>query len=317
MRKFQKPFLIILIFFIINLNISLYGNNAISYNDFYIYQITSAHHYLDIGENKVTNQNFLFGVNKYPIGVKVNSTIDYITSYGIMFRHWIENYSRICFLTSNWFNVLIFDYSFITLYYTYLMVKDFGNGFWIDLTLYQILLYVDPQFNSYLQNPQSLGGEIENFFYSDYFNYPDINWKYSYSVDQKLLYFESWFGGKVNDFFGKIITNDVDYPTDISFGNSLHFAIHQESGNVYGFGRRGWVEGTINNTNVKVCMSCEYEIEGYDLTDYAIGSYHNYFKNNKSMIILSTVLPGSVILIVGTILLITFKRKKALPKNHT
>ncbi|MBN1330668.1 MAG: hypothetical protein JXA54_14435 [Candidatus Heimdallarchaeota archaeon] len=285
-------------------------NAEINVNNSFIYKITSAGHYFNIGDFLTTKEGF--GLKNYTVGTKVNAIVDYIVSNGVGYKFWVDDEYWIGFVSFNKLNSWGVDFSYMTLYLVYQTIANKEFTYLIDLAIYHIYPYFDPMSNSYITEPNQLAIDISNIFK----NYPNIECLNHTNVIDNVVYFESWVGGEINLNFGYAINDKENYPSDISFGNNFHFAINQLSGIVYGFGTRGWVEGVINGTNVKVSMSCEYVLEGYDLPDYSFGSFHNFLRNNKLIISLSTVLPGSVILIVGTIILVTFKRKKIVTGNH-
>ena len=73
-------------FLILNLFPSM---QAINKDDFFIYEITNANHYLYVGDHLITQQGF--GSQEYPIGTKVNATVYYITSYGVGYKFWVND----------------------------------------------------------------------------------------------------------------------------------------------------------------------------------------------------------------------------------
>lgn len=282
-------------------------------DDFFIYKITNGGYYLEIGKNKKIVDGFKFGPYTYPSETKVNSTIGSIESHGVTVINWIGNFSSYVFLSIGWFDSFAIYYSYYTLYHTYEMIENFGNGYVIDLTLFNIKPFTNPKYNGYLASPETLGGDISNFFDEWSYWYPDIECSYNHSEKNSVVFFESWVGGEVHSLFGEMINGGTNYRTDIAFGNNFHFTINKETGIVYGFGRQGWVEGTINNNTVKICMTCEYELEGYDLPDYAFGEYHNFLANNNLALFIA--IPSSVVLLSASILLGFYLRKKKISKK--
>ncbi|MHA1188450.1 MAG: choice-of-anchor S family protein [Candidatus Heimdallarchaeota archaeon] len=245
----------------------------------------------------------------YPEHTKVYTTIDHIIGNDIMFNFSIGDSWRYGYISSNWFDVLGLEFSYYTLYYTYLMVESWGNGFWLDLTLYQIIPYIEPVYGDYINDLDSLGSEICEFFGQWW--YPDIECDYVFTESNGIYYFESWVGGKIDALYGNDITDGSDFPTDIKFGNSMHLAVNKTSGLMHGFGRRGWIKGEINNQQVKSSMACEYILEGYDFSKYQLGTMR-YFGEDQYF--LAVFLPASI-LVLSIPVIVYFVNKRKIDKS--
>jgi len=280
-------------------------------NDSFIFEITDTNLYVEIGENKYKKEGFLFSGDYYSDHTLVNATIDYFYNGGIMFEFYIDNSSSFGYVSPNWLDILGISYSYYTLYYTYLMVENWGNGFWLDLTLYQIKPNIDPLLTDYFSNLDSLGLDICDFFDKYWYKYPEIESDYRFTESNGIYYFESWVGGKIdNAMFGKDITDGTDFPTDIKFGNSMHFAVNKNTGLMLGFGRRGWVKGEINDQPVISSMACEYVLEGFDFPKYQLGTMKYFGKVNIYFVVL---LPVSIVAVLIPIT-IYFVRERKLNK---
>lgn len=293
----------LLIFFITFIIIPIQApvRGELNVGDYFIYEITSAGFYVEIGENQTVYDGYKFNSKVFPVGIKVNATVvEYST--GVQFQFWIRNYSRYGYLTSNWFDILGASYGYLALFRTYEMVRDYINYHFAYEVLYQIRPYIHPPNNNYLENISSLGEDITKAFSKWYYKYPNIEYSYESSEKDGLILFESWVGGKVNSPFGKIITDGSDYNSSITFGNNYHLAVEKTTGVVHGFGRRGWVKGKINDTIVKVSMDCQYELEGYDMSDYVFGNYTNF-------------VPGFGIILPFIVLVVSFCRKQYLRRK--
>ncbi|MHA1126856.1 MAG: choice-of-anchor S family protein [Candidatus Heimdallarchaeota archaeon] len=305
MKKFTV-LLLCLIFLIIPIG-SNFTHASFDLSDSFVYEITDTNLYVDIGENHYQKDGFLFSGDLYPEHTKVYITIDYIIDTGIMFNFSIDDSWRYGYISSNWFDVLGLDFSYYTLYYTYLMVESWGNGFWLDSTLYQIKPYIEPIYGDYLNDLDSLGSDICEFFGQWWYKYPDIECDYIFTESNDIYYFESWVGGKIDALFGNDITDGTDFPTDIKFGNSMHLAVNKTSGLVHGFGRRGWIKGEINNLPVKSSMSCEYVLEGFDFQDYQLGTMRYFGEVN---LYLAVLLPVSILVIIVPVIVYFVRKKK-------
>ena len=283
--------------------------SALSEDDSFIYEVTDANVFVEIGENNYQKDGYVFGGLHFPETTKVYTTIDSIQDSGITFTFNINatDSTLFIFADSTWIDGLGLGYSYYTLYYTYLMVEHWGNGFWLDLTLYQIRPYIDPESSVYLNDLDAFGSAICRFFEKWSALYPDIECEYRFSESNGLYYFESWVGGKINALFGEKITDRVDFPTNIRFGNGMHFAVNKTSGLVHGFGRRGWIKGEINNQQVKSSMSCEYALEGFDLPDYQLGSMRYFSEVNLYLVVL---LPISIVAILTPVIVYVYRKRK-------
>ncbi|MFW9924828.1 MAG: choice-of-anchor S family protein [Candidatus Thorarchaeota archaeon] len=280
---------------------------AIDENDFFLYEITDGGHYLKAGEFVTTNEGF--GSLNYPAGTTVNATIDYFSVGGILFKYWVGEQYSVKFIDLDWLDSHGERYSFMALYLAYEMIADYHNGYLANLILYTIFPYLDPVYTTYLNSPENLVQAIKGHFNNHW--YPDVECLADYSSIDNVLYFENWVGGKVDGYFGESINEKTNYPSKISFGNSIHLVVNKISGTVYGFGLRGWVEGTINDISVKVSCSYEYELLGYDLPDYSFGSYKNFLKNDKTLtIVLSSVIPSVVVVALLVTFSIIFRCKR-------
>ena len=304
----------ITLFFILSLFFSLVlpiPNEVSSLEDgaHYTYIIKNAGYYLEIGANKKTVDGYLFGPYIYPRETRVNSTIASIDFNGVTVVNWVENLSSYVFLSIDWFDYFAVFNSYYTLYHTFNMVRKFGNGFVIDLTLFNIQPYVDLVFNSYPFSSETLGEDICDFFGEWSYWYPTIECSYNYSEENDITYFESWVGGEVDSFFGLMFGNEFNFQSDISFGNNFHFAIDKTTGIVHGFGRQGWVEGIINDLSVKVSLVCEYVLKDYELPSYQFGEFRNYLSPPDNYIIPIIAVPTSIIVVSFSVLIIFYSKK--------
>ncbi len=242
--------------------------------DSFIYEITKANHSFEFGGLKFANDGYAFGSQNLPVSSLVNVTVDYFSGGGVMFRLNANNTSRVAFISTDWLDFFGLCYSYNILYHIYEIFFNYHHGYLLDLYLYQILPYLKPAYNSYLLSPETLGEDIESSFKNNYL-YPDIECSYFTSTKNGEVYFESWIGGKIDTQFGSIV-NEVDdrdnYPTDVEFGINFHYCIDNNTGIVLGVGRRGWVEGQIDEIEVKASMDIEYELQGYDFPKYRYGN---------------------------------------------
>jgi len=291
------------------------SQSSLNEGNFFLYEIKDAGYYAKLNEHEIEFTDYRLGSQTGPIGLIVNATVEDIETTGnTFFRFWINNRSSIAYFTAEWFDLSAILTSYRILYYVYEMVENFNEISIAELVLYQIRPFIHPDYNDYLQMPEKLGSEICSFFSVWLYRYPDIICTYDYSENDNILCFESWIGGKINNQFGKILTNVIDYPSDISFGNQFQFAVNKETGIVQGFGQRGWVEGTIDDQIVKVSMKIEYELKNYSLAKYKFGEFKDFTKNSSIAVILipSICIP---LLVISSILIIS-KIKKSYRKNN-
>lgn len=278
-------------------------NASLNVNDSFIYEITKAGYYAKFGDNATLIKDYRFGSLECPIGTKVNATVEEAEPVGgdVKFIFYVENRSRIAFITANWLDISAVALSFSILYNAYETVKDFDAIHHLTiLVLYRIRPFIHPDFNDYLNSPETLGDDIDSFFSKWHYRYPDIEVQYDYSEVEGILYFESWVGGKVNGQFGEIITGKSDYLSEISFGNNFHFAVNKDSGVVQGFGQQGWVKGTIDDKAFKFSSKIEYELEGYNLPKYQFGTFKDFTKtvNLAAILIPSISIPLIVVALI-------------------
>ncbi|MGC9778145.1 MAG: hypothetical protein HZR80_02770 [Candidatus Heimdallarchaeota archaeon] len=138
MEKLLKALLINIIIFSSTF-ISISINAELKTDDFFLYEITNTGHFIEIGKNEDSNGGFPFGANSYPIGTKVNATIEYIETIGSKFRFWIDNHSSISFFHPKELDNSGVQYGYFTLYHTYEMVSNFQNVAMVHLILYEII----------------------------------------------------------------------------------------------------------------------------------------------------------------------------------
>ncbi|MHA1185494.1 MAG: choice-of-anchor S family protein [Candidatus Heimdallarchaeota archaeon] len=309
MKRTINPLIICTIILLGSMN-SYFAQANFTLNDSFIFEITDTNLYVEIGENEYKKEGFLFSGDYYSDHTLVNATIDYFYNGGIMFEFYIDNSSNLGYVSPNWLDILGISFSYYTLYYTYLMVENWGNGFWLDLTLYQIKPYIEPIYGDYINDLDSLGSEICEFFSQWWYKYPDIECDYIFTESNGIYYFESWVGGIIDALFGNDITDGTDFPTVIKFGNSMHLAVNKTSGLMHGFGRRGWVKGEINNQQVKSSMACEYVLDGYEFQKYQLGRMR-YFGEDQYF--LAVFLPISI-LVISIPVIVYFVRKSKFDK---
>jgi len=291
MKKGLSVFFFVSLLLIIRIDVVKSVPANLVLGESFIYEITSVGLYAEVGENTTIDKNFHFSANEYPEGTKINATVNEISSNGgVGFKFYIGDRSQIGYSTANWFDVLAAEYSYLTLYWTFEIVRDYNRISFLDLIIYQTRPYVNPLYNDYLESPESLGEEINSLFTPWSNNYPGIEYSYEHSEKDGKMLFESWVGGEVNDSFGNIVNGRDDYPSEISFGNSFHVAIDKETGIIHGFGRRGWVKGVINNKFVKVSIDVQYELEGYRMAKYHLGKFSNFAPGLDFVIAVSTII---------------------------
>jgi len=63
-------------------------------------------------------------------------------------------------------------------------------------------------------------------------------------------------------------------------------------------GQKGWVEGEIDNKLVKTSMDFEYEVNGFSLPDYSLGSNQGSSTLIKTIAILTPIICTSIIIII-------------------
>ncbi len=305
----------VLIIILLNILINCHVSAGIQSDDYFIYEVTNAEYYIEIGENKRINNGYLFGSDLHAAGVEINATIYSISSNGINFRFWLEDQCSNSFFSIDWLDYKGLKFSYYTLYYTYEMIENFGNGYMVDLTLYTIYPYIDPKYNDYLTDSGIFEKDLNSQFDTRLTVNRDIKCSFIYEEsDDGIVYFESWVGGKIDSIFGYSINGEKSYDTDIEFGNNFHYVADKDSGIVYGLGRQGWVKGTINNTEVKVSMSCEYQLKNYKIANYQFGNYRDFIIISKLNKILVPSIIFAVLIISPIIFMIT---KKRISKNNS
>ncbi|MBN1328497.1 MAG: hypothetical protein JXA54_03385 [Candidatus Heimdallarchaeota archaeon] len=277
------------------------SHSFIQVNDSFIYTIDESAYYAEIGSDKTLFQGYKFGYLELPVGVKVNATITDIDYGDVSFIFQASNLTRYEYLSVNWFDIFILDSSYTTLFCTYNLIRNADMALLAEWYLFTIHPYVNSTFNDYFNSLETLGEDICSFFNQTL--YPTIDCSYATSEESGILFFESWVGGKIEGSFGKKLTGHDNYPTDISFGNNMHFAIDKETGIVQGFGKRGWVKGTINNEKVKVSMEFEYVLENYAMNDYQFGNYKDFTMNNLPLILSTSI---GIPLLIGISLVTVF-----------
>ena len=147
--------------------------NSLSEGESYIYDIVSASYYAEYGTNKASLDSYRFGALKYPIGTKINASVEDVEAAGnVKFRFWVGNISSIAFFTADWFDLLADELSYRTLYFVYGMIEDFDEIFVAEISLYQIRPYVNLTYSNYVASPSSLGEDICYFFSKWFYRYP-------------------------------------------------------------------------------------------------------------------------------------------------
>ncbi|MHA1367827.1 MAG: choice-of-anchor S family protein [Candidatus Heimdallarchaeota archaeon] len=285
-------------------------SSAINIGDTLIFEITDTELFIDMDSNNYQRVGFLFSHDYYPTHTKVNTTVNSISGFnsGITYLFTVQNKTSYAHRYTNWLSPSGLEFSYYTLYYTYLMVEDWENRYWFDITLYKIQPHVSSGYPNYLDNLDTLGSDICELFEDFAWLYPDIECEYRFTENDGIYYFESWVGGKIDGYFGELITGTTNLETDIKFGNGFHFAFNKKSGVVLGFGRRGWVEGKINNIDIKNSISCEYKLEGYDFPEYEFGNM-KYFGNNN-LFLLVLLAPLTTLLIIAPIIIYFIRTRK-------
>ncbi|MHA1557813.1 MAG: choice-of-anchor S family protein, partial [Candidatus Heimdallarchaeota archaeon] len=196
---------------------------------------------------------------------------------GINFRFWLGEQSSNSFFSIDWLDYKGLRFSYYTLYYTYEMIENFANGYKVDLTFYTIYPYINPYYSDYLTDSEIFGNDLSTLFNPIFNVNRDIEYSYVYEESSDgIVYFESWVGGEIDSTFGNSINGKESYDTDIEFGNNFHYVADKNSGIVYGLGRQGWIKGTINDIEVKVSMSCEYQLKNYKISNYQFGNYRDF-----------------------------------------
>lgn len=311
----KKNSIALFLIFIVIFSIKHNTTSSLNENDFFLYEIVDCGYYLEIGQNKKIAEGYLFANSYYPSGTIVNSTIGYIAPNGVSFNTWIENIHSVVFLSIDWFDFKAPYDSYYTLFNTYKLIEDFSNIYLIDFTLFDIYPFIDPNYNVFLSSPSELVLEINEIIQKWSVYQTDISFSYNYTENENILFYESWIGGKIDGNFGSALTGGKNYESDITFGNNYLFTVKKDTGIIQGYGRRGWVKGTINDLNVKISISCEYKLLDYELPNYSFGNYYNFLANNNLAIIIA--IPSSVVLLIVSILLGFYLRKKRLLKNQS
>lgn len=281
--------------------------SALTNGESFIYEIADANYYAEIGSDKRSFEGYRSGGYTHPIGTSVNATVEDAEGDGdVLFRFWINGNNSIEFISANWFDIFGVYLSYTTLSYTFLMIENINAIYMLDLAYFQFHPYIHLVYNNYINSLDTLGEEIRYFFSRWFYLYPDIECMYEYSEVDGLIQFESWVGGNIEAQFGSIITAGSNLPTDISFGDSYHFAVDNETGVVIGWGQRGWVKGKINGKAVKVSMEWEYELEGYDLQPYQLGEMKEFGAGNPYLAIF---LPITVVVVIIPVIIYFAKKK--------
>lgn len=263
-------------------------NAELDVNDFFIYEIESSKFYAKIDQNETIIKNYKFGSHEFPVGTEINATVTDI-NIGVEFTFLIENYSRIGYLSSNWFAVLGEIYTYFTTYQTMTLVEDWDDLWKVETVLFQLKPYIDPSPLN-LDFLSSLGDTITNSMYVWKFHNPNLEYEFDYIDSEGVIYFESWFGGNINNDFGTIIGFTSSYQSTFDFGNNFQLSLNKQTGVVQGFGFQGWVDGVINNKQVKVSLEMQYELAGYNLPKYAYGLYRNFASGFGLLITLFTLI---------------------------
>lgn len=300
-----------LAFFVILLTIPfpIQTNSELTIGDSFLYEIIEANYYAEIDSEERSFNGYRFGGQTHPVGTKFNATAEDVDVGSVFFRFWLEGndtYTSVAYISSNWFNVFAVDISYTTLQYTFLAVENINVLTMLDLAYFQFNPYIHLPHNDYLFSLDSLGEDIHYFFNRWFYLYPGIECLYEHSVENGVIQFESWVGGKIDAQFGSIITAGSNLPTDISFGDSYHFAVDNETGVVIGWGQRGWVKGTINGKAVKISMEWEYELEGYELQPYQLGEMKEFGTGSPYLAIF---LPMAVVVAIIPVILYFMKKK--------
>lgn len=282
---------------------SHYQKSALSVGDSFIYEIIESDFYIEIGSEVRSRNGYLFVSQVHPLGTRINATVEDVDIGDADYRFWVDGndtVTSVAHISSHWLDVFGVDLSYRTLYYVCLAAENINALFWLDLAYFRIHPYFDLVFNDYLHSPDTLGEDIHYFFGRWFYLYPNIECLYDYSLENGIIHFESWVGGKIDAPFRSIIDAGTNLPTDISFGDSYQFSVDNETGVVVGWGQRGWVKGKINGTSVKASMELHYELEGYDSPPYQLGEMKEFSEGNPDLVfyIVLSVLAVTVPIIV-------------------
>jgi len=283
-------------------------SSALTSDDFFIYELTAASLYTEIDVNSNYYEGYYNSGEFYPLGTKINATIDSISDNSIYFRFYIEN-SNVAngFISSDWFDNYGLENAFTTLAYTYRMFEDYEERYLFTTCTFRFHPYIYMPSCAYLNDPNSLGNAISNTVDDWFYGEHDIECLFTFSESNGILYFESWIGGKVDRYFGENLGASNNYPSDISFGNNLHLAVNTSSSVVCGWGQRGWVKGKIHEKNVKVAMEWEHVLDGYVFPDYEFGNMR-YFGNVN--LYLAILIPISIPLIFMPVIIYFVRNHK-------
>ncbi|MFW9923216.1 MAG: choice-of-anchor S family protein [Candidatus Thorarchaeota archaeon] len=281
---------------------------AINVGDSFTYQITEAEHYIKTDDIEIKNIGFIQLLN-FPKNTELNISIlekgGGVISYTVI----VDNITSYYYLSTNWLDSRGLDYSIFTLLHSLQITSDYHNGYLLELYLYQILPYLEPQYNDYILTPNKLSEDIIETFQYENNSKSNVYCNFKEEKDGEKVFYESWVGGNIkSSYFGSEIAG-IDYAVDIKFGNNWHFVIGQLTGIVYGFGIRGWCEGKINNKNIRIAIKYEYQMKDFELSDYTYGRYKDFLR--RTNMIIAIVVPTSSLLILGSIFFyIKSKQKK-------
>ena len=278
MKRGCKALLLILVVSVTTIYFPNSSTMAFDDGDSFIYEITAASLYASIGENSNQNEGYYSGGEYHPTGTKVNATIVDHTVLTADFWFYIGDSYSVAHLSSGWLNRFGLELTYITLYYSFLMVENYNAINMFDLLTFKFHPIIYLNYCSYLTNPNSFRSAIDQLVDDWFYGEREIEYLTTLTEINGIIYFESWIGGKIDENFGVNIGASNDYSTDIKFGNNYRIAVNSTTGLVLGWGQRGWVKGRINEKQVRMSMEWQYELDGYAFPDYQFGEM-KYFRD--------------------------------------
>jgi len=309
MNMKRRFILTIMIFTFIFMN-SFFSIFSIEEDLDYTYKITRARIYAKVGDNEYIQNGFESGGIAYPSGTTVSCIITNFEYGSINYNCTIGNNTRFLYSASNWVIISLMDYYMIyTTIKTYELILNWKNIVLFDLFFFGIRPYIHP-----IEYNWNYINALENNLYDTYVytsKYPEVDCKYALIKSNDLVKIESWIGGKLNGMYGEQFDAGKNFPSDFSFGNSFHIVYLNSSGLVYGMGYRGWVQGTINSTSVKVSLEYQYQLINYSMPRYHFGTYKRF--GDLRVVLAVTIL--FLIVVVVTVPTAIYLRKKRMLKK--
>ncbi|NPE09131.1 MAG: hypothetical protein GNW80_12675 [Asgard group archaeon] len=306
MRRRVKLLSIIIILCIFCFSETFSVHSQLSVGDVSTYKITNSKIYLASGSNFVSAKGFRFKGTNYPSKTKVDFSVNYVGG-GINGNFTIGNESFFIGYLENWYTTLVpffMRYTSIIVYRSVYLwsMHNFTNGLYFN-----IYPYINPTAENH-EFFENLGEDFLSAFESVSQDYPGLEYNYRYSEKNNIVYFESWLGGEISGVYGPAIGYSFDYLAEVEFGNNFHIAFDKVSGLVTGFGFRGWTMGVLNDQAVKVSLEYQYQLVGYRLPRYTLGTYKDYLSSIG--LIVSSVLIPTIIIAVSIPVIVKYRKKK-------